>query len=145
MVEITHGGLWVRWSSLTRADKRDLLFGLAYMFVAGAIAGFLAALFEDRPALAEDDLTRALAMLPTLPFVAALLHWFRFCGRQDELFKVMDGIALRIAVLFCAGAACSFVLLQEVAGRPPVPALYLVLLFGVGYTVGWMLAYRKYR
>lgn len=145
MVEITHGGLWFRWSSLTRADKRDLLFGLAYIFAAGAIAGFLSPLFEDRPALAEGDLTRTLALLPTLPFMAAMLHWFRFCSRQDELFKVMDGIALRFAVLLCAGASCSFVLMQEVAGRPPVPALYLVLLFGAGYTVGWMIAYRKYK
>lgn len=129
----------------SREERRDLALAIAFFAGAVAWACVLKGVLGADQSLYGDRLRTLLAMSPALSVVAAMIAWFRFTKRQDELFQAKDGIALRIAVLFAAGFATSTTLMQEVAGRDPLPMLWTVGIFIVGYGFGWLCALQKHQ
>ena len=87
MAEISHGGLWVRWSSLKPRDKRDFAISMLLFLAAGFAQGYTMGMFKGTtdPLRPTDIL---LILSPTLPVIAAMILYLRFVLRQDELFRM---------------------------------------------------------
>jgi hypothetical protein len=110
MVEITHGGTWVNWSSMDRRDR----FWFILSSVAAMPAAIVTGLYFSRHAYqlgyrhgsggqegpdrfgpwVESDLFRYGTVLAFAFLVVSLFAWWRYSVRQDELFNRIQNYAL---------------------------------------------------
>src|SRR5688572_27655308 len=109
MVEITHGGVWIRWGSM---EKRDRLWFVVSMLailptaIVGGIVlgrwgyqlGYRIAAGEHGPDplrhVVESDLFRYGAAAAFFLLLVSFIAWWRFSIRQDEMFNRLQNDAL---------------------------------------------------
>lgn len=142
MAEITLGGLWIRWSSLSKRDKRTL----AAAALLSGVSGFLAGAVDDRmsggaggPTLA--DMLWIAAPLCTLAAMIWLLA--RFSARQDELYRALEGMAMKVAAVMVFFVLFAAMVVNEALGVWLLKPDGSVLVCVVAYMVGWIVATRR--
>ena len=109
MVEITHGGTWVKWSSMDGRDRFWFVLSTVTSIPAGVVAGIALSRWsyhlgyrlgagEHGPdllgPLVDSDLFRYGALGAFLLLLVSLFAWWRFSLRQDELFNRIQNQAL---------------------------------------------------
>jgi len=143
MAEISHGGLWIRWSSLKPRDKRSFAVSMGLLFVAGFGQGFLAGWFEDRPAGMTLE-NMLIALSPALPLLAASIIYLRFVLRQDELFRMFHIIT---SLWFVGGVLLVGIpgqLVNNLLDTDVVRLLHVLLAGAIGSVLGGFWASRRY-
>lgn len=143
MAEISHGGLWVRWSSLNGRDRRDFGISMVLLLVAGFLAGYFAGRFDEEPLQATGG-NILLALTPLLPLLAGTLLYLRFVLRQDELFRRFHVITTLWGGSAMVGLLVPMILLERVLGVPPFGPDALLLAFAAGSILGGFWATRRY-
>lgn len=160
MVELTHGGTWLKWSSLNRRDRNWALLsfvtsGLSALPVS-LLAGDWAYRFgfrvgsggEPPPTALEPFLQSELFAMGML--VAAILAavsafaWWQFSRNQDEMFNRIQNYALGQAGAWTLAFAVLWWLLW--LGRWVAPlSLTIVVLVGTALLLGfWFHAVRRW-
>lgn len=110
MVELTHGGTWLKWSSLTLTDRRWALISFVTSGLAAIPLGLAARdwSYEAGYRLGSGNagtVSRSDSMLAADLFAYALLGsallalisaytWWRFSRNQDEMFNRIQNYAL---------------------------------------------------
>ena len=143
MAEITWGGLWIKWSSLSRRDKRTMRGALCLVALATGFGILARERFEDVPAtLSALDI--AIVAAPIVAMAGAVWFLALFSSRQDELYRMMEGLAMRIAgALLCLGLFALMVV-EKVFHIDLVSAYGAFMMLAAAYLAGWMTAVRKY-
>ncbi|WP_114395764.1 hypothetical protein [Oleisolibacter albus] len=139
MAEISYGGLWLRWSSLTPVDKRDFVLSMVLASLSGMLVGL------HGPGLSPSEPAPIwFALSPLPPGLLSAWLYYRLVRRQDELFRTVNrmglwgGLLAMLAVILPAG-------LLERAGAMEAPfAWWGILAFVVGALVGTCFGAWKY-
>ncbi|WP_119680013.1 hypothetical protein [Indioceanicola profundi] len=137
MAEITHAGLWLRWSSLTRRDKRDVL-----ATIVAIAAGILLARLPFRFGIGPGGLLTALS--PLAPLLLGSVIYARFVLRQDELFRLCHMVMMVWGAAAMLTALFTLTLLQRVPDLPVNGPLVLGAAFSIGSIAGGVWATRRY-
>ncbi|MFM2043875.1 MAG: hypothetical protein RLY86_2451 [Pseudomonadota bacterium] len=143
MAEITAGGLWVRWSSLTRRDKWEFALSMGMLFTSGFLTGFAAGWFKGEPAAVTSDRI-LVGLAPMLPLVLGGWLYLRFVLRQDELFRLFHLITSLWTLVGAMLVILPGMTLERVLGMPVVSVhhvLYGAALFSI---LGGIWASRRY-
>lgn len=147
MVEITHGGTWLKWSSLDRRDKWLAGLSIAASLPSGFVAGIMLGGAAHRigqllggdgfeaPAdtvqrMVDSAAYRSAAMVALALAIVSALAWWRFSLRQDELFNRIQNYAMGRAGGWSMGIAVGwwFLQLAGLAGAFPLGAFLLALM-----------------
>ncbi len=161
MVEITHGGTWLKWSSLNRTDRNWALLSFATSILAALPIGVLASDrgfrfgFRmgsggmDAPAspitvfLASDLF--AYLMLGSLLFSAiSALAWWQFSRNQDEMFNRIQNYALAQAGGWTFALAFTWWLLWLGGWVGPLPLTILIVISTALLIAFWLYAVRRW-
>ena len=111
MVELTYGGAWFKWSSLSRRDRGWAMLSLAASFLAavpigitvgrwGYVVGFRAGSGGQEPPVSRaaeflaTDQFSYLILASTLLAIVSAFAWWRFSRNQDEMFNRIQNYAL---------------------------------------------------
>src|SRR5918997_6894812 len=142
MVELTHGGTWLKWSSLTPVDRRWALVSFITSMAAALPVGIEAGVWGFRLGFkvgsggAEPHPTSAAQLIGADAFAYAMLAsailavvsayaWWRFSRNQDEMFNRIQNYAIAQAGAWTMAFAALWWLLW-LGGWPP--ALHLTAL-----------------
>lgn len=161
MVELTHGGTWIKWSSLDRRDRNWALLS----FVASGLSALPVSLLaadrayglghragsggaEARPtALApflQSDLFAVAMLVAAVLAAVSAFAWWRFSRNQDEMFNRIQNYAIGQA----AGWTFAFAFLWWLLwlGRwLPALSLTVIVLVGTALLLGfWFQAVRRW-
>ncbi len=134
-------GRFAQWlSCLSAADRKDLRWlgvgGLGMGFFTGLQAG------GDAAGLSAANIGMILA---TLAFLALTIrHWLRISGRQDEMYRQIEGFGLRAAGIAVVALAVLSGLLELHLGTPVVPIWVAIPVFMVTLVAGTVIAGRRY-
>ena len=159
MVEITHKGVWFKWSSLNGRDRFWFVLSTVTAIPVGVVVGILLTAWVDGLAYqygaGEHGPDRIVRLMQTAEFrffvlaaFAALLvscfAWWRFSLRQDELFNRIQNEALGRAGAWSLVAAIGWWLLSLGGWVGPLP-VDLFIALGVGLIfVFWFNAVHKW-
>jgi hypothetical protein len=111
MVELTHGGTWLKWSSLNRRDRNWALASFVTSFLAAIPLYVLAAQFgaslgyragsggKEMPPeifarIVQSDLFSYVTVGAAACAVIGAITWWRFSRNQDEMFNRIQNYAL---------------------------------------------------
>jgi hypothetical protein len=161
VVELTHGGTWLKWSSLNRIDRNWALLsfvtsGLAAVPVAIAGSEWTYALGyragsggrEAPPSgLAEfmaSDLFAAMILVAAGLAVVSAIAWWRFSRNQDEMFNTIQNYALAQAGGWTFAIVFMWWLLSVGGWVGTLPLTWIVVL-GTALLFGfWFQAVRRW-
>ncbi|MDP3673722.1 MAG: hypothetical protein Q8R44_01300 [Novosphingobium sp.] len=155
MVEITHGGLWFRWSLLGRTDK--WLAGTSC--VAGCLASIPVAFLiselsheagrrvagshsPDSPGALSLDPIVAWASVGLLA-ISALL-WWRFSVRQDEMFNRIQNWAIGMAGGWIIALLLPWTFLAAAGVLGPPPPLIVFFICLIAPSLFWYAAVHRW-
>lgn len=157
MVEITHGGTWLKWSSLKSTDRNWALLSFVSAGLAALPVGIAAGDWGYRMGFragsggAEPEATAfsfllgsnsfAYAMLAaTILSIVSAVAWWRFSRNQDEMFNRIQNYALAQAGGWTFAILFVWWLLWLGGWVGPLP-LTIVVLIGTALLIGfWYLA-----
>ena len=146
MVELTHGGTWLKWSSLTPTDRRWALISFITSGLAAAPLGMAAKAWSyelgyrvgsgglgqassSDSILANDLFPYAMLGSALLALISAYA-WWRFSRNQDEMFNRIQNYALGQAGGWTWALAFGWWTLSLGGWVPPLPLGWLIL-FGL--------------
>ena len=145
MTKITHNGLWLDFSSMEKEDKKNYLISCIFLFIAGAIAGFVTTANSYGNPIPATEMTIA----GIICLLIGVFFWLKFYRTQDEMFKKFHDFSVT------TGAYCFIVLgiifhslslagvIAEVVHQDVCFPLNL-LFFVVGTLVGQVYFYKKH-
>lgn len=143
MAEITWGGMWIKWSSLKTRDKRLVV---AAMVLSG-LAGFANGMLDSR-IVTEADLSVAqrvaLAMVPIAAFGVALWLMVVFSRRQDEMYRMIEAAAMKVAGILLIFLLFAALALFKATGWNLLKSDGAFLMALLSYLVGWLVAARRH-
>src|SRR5215207_1275668 len=161
MVELTHGGTWLKWSNLNRTDRNWAILSFVTASLAALPVGIVAGewgyqlghgMGSDgrQPAktsgaeLIASDLF-AYAMLAALVLTAiSAFAWWRFSRNQDEMFNRIQNYAIAQA----GGWTFAFVFcwwLLSLGGWVGGLPITLIVVVGLALLLGfWFYAVRRW-
>ncbi len=143
MAEITLGGLWIKWSSLSKRDKRTLLAAAGLSGLAGGLAGAMDDLIAGpKDALGPVDMLWIAAPLACLGGMIWLLA--RFSARQDELYRTLETLALKIAAVITFSVLFAAMVIEEALGVWLLKSDGTFLVCVLAYVIGWVVATRRH-
>ncbi len=92
----------------------------------------------------ESDWRYPIALLPMLPAVWIAIGLIRAIRRLDELARMVlyEGLAIAALLTFLLSAGLG---LLEIAGFPPINAIYIALFMVVAWLAGKLLVTRRYQ
>ena len=161
MVELTHGGTWLKWSTLDRTDRNWAILSFATSALAALPIGLLGGEWgyrlghrmgsggreADIPSIAEligPQLFAALMLAAAIFAVISAFAWWRFSRNQDEMFNRIQNYALAQSGGWTFAFAFIWCLLSLGGWVGPLPLVALVLL-GTGLLIGfWFYAVRRW-
>jgi len=160
MVEITHGGTWLKWSSLGRRDRNWALLSFATSLLAAIPIGVAAGTWgytlgyrmgsggQDPHATVAAILTSdwfAYAMLGSLLLtLISAIAWWRFSRNQDEMFNKIQNYAIAQAGGWTFALAFVWWLLWLGGWVGPLPLTALVIA-GTALLIGfWLYGVRRW-
>ncbi len=161
MVELTHGGTWLNWSSLNRTDRNWAILSFAAAALSAIPVGFVAGAWgyavgfrlgsggEEAPdGLAADllgsDLFAFAMVASAVLAVVSALAWWRFSRNQDEMFNRIQNYAIAQAGGWTIAVAFLWWLLWLGAWLPELH-LTVIVVFAVLALCGfWFHAVRRW-
>ena len=161
MVELTHGGTWLKWSSLGKRDRNWALLSFATSLLAAIPVGIAAADWGFRLGFRmgsggleapASPITEFLAsssfaylMLGSALFaVISAVAWWQFSRKQDEMFNRIQNYALAQAGAWTFAFAFLWWLLWLGGWIGPLSLTVLVVL-GTALLLGfWFYAVRRW-
>lgn len=161
MVELTHGGMWVRWSSMERTDKIWFTISCTAAVCPAALAGL--PLFDefyhaglrigsggkmsDRLGIGhfiESPLYRTALLIALAMVVLSAIAWWQFSIKQDEMFNRVQNRALGLGSAWSVGvAACWWFLASAGVVTPLVTGNFLLIAYILIGTF-WFAAVRRW-
>ncbi len=161
MVELTHGGTWLKWSTLDRTDRNWAILSYVTSGLAALPIGLVGAEWGYRlghrtgsggreagiPGIREmigPELFAALMLAAAILAVVSAFAWWRFSRNQDEMFNRIQNYALAQAGGWTFAFAFIWWLLSLGSWVGTLPLVALVLL-GTGLLIGfWFYAVRRW-
>ena len=161
MVELTHGGTWLKWSTLERTDRNWAILSFATSFLAALPIGLLSGEWGYRlghrmGSGGGDPHNRSIQEIlgpqffSTMMLGAAVLAavsafaWWRFSRNQDEMFNRIQNYALAQACCWTFAVAFVWCLLELGGWVGPLPLVALII-FGFALLTGfWFYAVRRW-
>jgi len=160
MVEITHGGTWIKWSSLNRRDRNWAILSYVTALLASLPIGILTADWSYRlgfllgsgsnePQAGLDRLIASQAFAYTTLGSAVLavisaVAWWQFSRNQDEMFNRIQNYAIAQAGGWTFAVAFVWWLVSLGGWLPPMSMSALVTL-GVALLIAfWLHAVRRW-
>lgn len=161
MVELTHGGTWLKWSSLNRRDRNWALLSFVTSGLSALPVSLLAANWayglghragsggEDPPPTAlapflQSDLFAVAMLIAAVLAVVSAFAWWQFSRNQDEMFNRIQNYAIGQA----GGWTFAFAFLWWLLwlGRWVGPlSLTVIVLVGTALLLGfWFHAVRRW-
>ena len=155
MYEFTHGGFWVRWSSLDRPARRLLVASLAAVLIGLVPLGrWLDQMSYRAGYLVGSGGIPAPGPAPTLApwtivwlvafWIAAGILWWRFSRRQDEMFNRVQNWTLAMSSAITAATLVIWSLFAMTGAVGPVAALPALGLYLGLVLAFWFVAYRRW-
>ena len=161
MVELTHGGTWIKWSSLNRRDRNWALLSFVTSGLSALPVSLLAADWayaqgyragsggdeSQSTALApflQSDLFAVAMLIAAALAVVSALAWWQFSRNQDEMFNRIQNYAIGQAGAWTFAFAFLWWLLW--LGRWVGPlSLTVIVLVGTALLLAfWFYAVRKW-
>jgi len=137
MVEITHGGNWIKWSSLEPRDRNLVLLSLGTSFLGalpvGAMGGYWGykAGYKMGSGRAADVLSPAqivgastfaiIMLIATALTIVSAIAWWRFSRNQDEMFNRIQNYAIAQGSAWTLAIAFLSWMLSLGGWLPPLP------------------------
>lgn len=161
MVELTHGGAWLKWSTLSRTDRNWALLSFAGASLAaiplaivaghwGYIAGYRLGSGGREPdrvttsALVASDLFSYAMLAAAVLAVLSAFAWWRFSRNQDEMFNRIQNYAIAQAAGWTFAIALLWWLLELGSWVTPLPPAVFVAI-GTWLLIGfWFHAVRRW-
>lgn len=161
MVELTHGGTWLNWSSLERTDRNWAILSFATSLLAAVPVGLVGGEWGYRlghrvgsggreahirsiPELVGPQLFAGLMLAAAILAVVSAFAWWRFSRNQDEMFNRIQNYAIGQAGGWTFAFAFIWWLLSLGGWVGPLPLVALVVL-GTGLLMGfWFYAVRRW-
>lgn len=161
MVELTHGGTWLKWGTLDRTDRKWALLSFVTSGLAALPVGLLGGEWgyrlghrmgsggreADIPSMAQilgADLLAGLMLASAILAAVSAFAWWRFSRNQDEMFNRIQNYALAQAGGWTFAFIFLWWLLSLGGWVGPLPLVALVVL-GIGLLVGfWFYAVRRW-
>ena len=161
MVELTHGGTWLKWSTLDRTDRRWALLSFVTSGLAALPIGLLSGEWgynlgfrmgsggrePDIRGIAEvigPELLAGLMLAAAILAVVSAFAWWRFSRNQDEMFNRIQNYAVAQA----GGWTFAFLFIWwmlSLGGWVGTLPLVAVVLLGTGLLIGfWFYAVRRW-
>lgn len=161
MVELTFGGAWLKWDSLTRQDRNWALLSLATSTLAAIPTavicgdwayklGFRAGSGgRDAPdtgvsRLLASDLFAYATLTSVVLTIVSGLAWWRLSRNQDEMFNRIQNYAIGQAGAWTFSAAFVWWLLALGGWAGPLPLAGLVALGTALLLAFWFQAVRRW-
>ena len=161
MVELTHGGTWLKWSTLDRTDRKWALLSFATSGLAALPVGLVSGEWgyrlghrmgsggreADIPSMAQifgPELFAGLMLASAILAAVSAFAWWRFSRNQDEMFNRIQNYALAQAGGWTFAFIFIWWLLSLGGWVGPLPLVALVIL-GTGLLIGfWFHAVRRW-
>ena len=161
MVELTHGGTWLRWSTLDRTDRNWAILSYVTSSLAALPIGVLGAEWGYRLGhrmgsggreadhlnfreLIGPELVAAGMLAAAILAVVSAFAWWRFSRNQDEMFNRIQNYALAQAGGWTFAFAFIWWLLSLGGWVGALPLVALIVL-GIGLLIGfWFYAGRRW-
>ncbi len=161
MVELTHGGTWLKWSTLDRTDRNWAILSYVTSGLAALPIGIVGAEWGFRLGhhmgsggreaehlsireMVGPELFAALMLASAILTVVSAFAWWRFSRNQDEMFNRIQNYALAQAGGWTFAFAFIWWLLSLGGWVGTLPLVALVLL-GTGLLIGfWFYAVRRW-
>lgn len=160
MVELTHGGTWINWDTLSKRDRNWALLSFTTAMLAalplgvglgdwGYRLGFSAGSGGREPPqghspiLSADVFAYAMLTAAVLAVISALA-WWRFSRNQDEMFNKIQNYAIGMAGGWTLALASLWWLLSLGGWIEPL-SLTAVVVFGYALVLlFWFRAVRRW-
>jgi len=161
MVELTHGGTWLKWSSLNPTDRNWAILSFATSFLAALPIGLLSGEWGYRlghrmgsggreadiksiPELFGPQLFASIMLAAAVLAVVSAFAWWRFSRNQDEMFNRIQNYAIAQAGGWTVAIAFVWWLLELGAWVGPLPLSGLVAIAFVLLMGFWFKAIRRW-
>ena len=161
MVELTHGGTWLNWSTLERRDRNWALLSFATSMLAALPVGLVggewgyrlghrmgsggrAAEIRSIVDIVGPQLFAGLMLASAILAIVSAFAWWRFSRNQDEMFNRIQNYALAQAGGWTFAFIFVWWLLSLGGWVGPLPLFALVLLGTVLLMVFWFHAVRRW-
>lgn len=161
MVELTHGGTWLNWSSLGRVDRRWALLSFITAGVAAIPIGLILGEWGHEigyrlgsggqtppksmsSELFAPEIWSYLMLASAIMAVVSAFAWWRFSRNQDEMFNRIQNFALAQAGGWTLAIVTLWWLLSLGGWIAPLP---LGAIFGTGFVLllgFWFYAVRRW-
>jgi hypothetical protein len=140
MLELTHAGMWVKWSGLPARDRY-----WAICSVACAALGLLPVVLQPwiTAQFGGAGFAKVMAGAAMLMAVSALA-WWQFSRRQDEMFNRIQNFAIGRAGAGSLAAAFLWWMLSIGGWVQPLPMSVLIEIAAVLYLAHWIYAVRRW-
>lgn len=152
MVELTHGGAWLKWGSLNRRDRNWALLSFSTSFLAVLPIGVGYRMSSggseskdvgfDR--LIASDLFSYAMLASAILAVISALAWWRFSRNQDEMFNRIQNYAIAQAGGWAFAFAFVWWILWLGGWLGPLSLTILVILGTVLLLGFWFYAVRRW-
>jgi|TARA_B110000438_G_scaffold65375_1_gene65956 hypothetical protein len=145
MTKITHKGLWLDFSSMTKEDRRNCIISSIFAFIAGAIAGFVTTSNMLETPVPATEMT----IIGLISFMISVFFWIKFYRAQDEMFKKFHDFSITTGAYFFVVLGIIFYSLSlagviaEVVHQDVCFPLNF-LFFAVGTQIGQVYFYKKH-
>ena len=145
MTKITHNGLWLDFSSMTKEDRRNCIISSIFAFIAGAIAGFVTTSNMLETPVPATEMT----IIGLISFMISVFFWIKFYRAQDEMFKKFHDFSITTGAYFFVVLGIIFYSLSlagviaEVVHQDVCFPLNF-LFFAVGTQIGQVYFYKKH-
>jgi hypothetical protein len=161
MVELTHGGTWLKWSSLGAEDRKWALLSFLTAFLASVPIGMLGGEWGYRlghrigsggreadvrsiPELLGPQVFAWLMLAAAILAVVSAFAWWRFSRNQDEMFNRIQNYAIAQAGGWTFALAFLWWLLSLGSWLPALP-LTAWIVTGTALLIGfWYRGVRRW-
>lgn len=145
MTKITHYGLWLDFSSMSKEDRRTCIISCISAFIAGAIAGYVTTSNAYGDPIPATEMTIA----GLICFMISVFFWTKFYRAQDEMYQRFHDFSMTIGAYFFVVFGIIFYSLslagyiEEVVHQDVCfPLNFLFFVIGTG--IGQVYFYRKH-
>lgn len=145
MTKITHKGLWLDFSSMTKEDRRNCIISCIFAFIAGGIAGFVTTSNMLETPIPATEMT----IIGLISFMICVFFWIKFYRAQDEMFKKFHDFSITtggyffvvLGIIFYTLSLAGYI--EEVVHQDVCFPLNF-LFFAVGTQIGQVYFYKKH-
>jgi len=145
MTKITHNGLWLDFSSMTKEDRRNCIIACIFAFISGVIAGYVTTSNSYGDPIPATEMT----IVGLISFMMSVFFWIKFYRAQDEMFKKFHDFSITtgaycfvvLGIIFYSLSLAGYI--EEVVHQDVCFPLNF-LFFAVGTQIGQVYFYKKH-